>query len=173
MVCLLLARLHCAAVYRVDSDEPQHLHVVWGVANGQVQYRDIFDNHSPLFQLLCAPLFRALGDQPEILTLMRFAMIPLYLGCIACVYGIGASLFSRRCGVLAAALTAFAPRFFCTSIEFRPDTLWALAWLLALAALACLRRPVARWLGGGFLLGVAFSISMKSTVMALDLAGAG
>ncbi|MDD5350463.1 MAG: hypothetical protein PHQ12_09655, partial [Chthoniobacteraceae bacterium] len=54
-----------------------------------------------------------------------------------------------------------------------PDTLWALAWLLALAALACLRRPVARWLGGGFLLGVAFSISMKRTVMALDLAGAG
>ncbi|MEI8235379.1 MAG: glycosyltransferase family 39 protein [Verrucomicrobiota bacterium] len=170
---LILARLHCASVYRVDSDEPQHLHVVWGVANGLVQYRDIFDNHSPLFHLLCAPIFRALGDQAEILTRMRLAMIPLYLGCIGCVYGIGATLFSRRCGILAAVLAAFAPRFFCTSIEFRPDTLWALAWLLSLAALTCARRPVARWFAGGLLLGAAFSLSMKSTLMALDLAGAG
>lgn len=172
-LALILARLHCAAVYRVDSDEPQHLHVVWGVANGLVPYRDLFDNHSPLFQLLCAPLFRALGDQADILTRMRLAMIPLYLGCLGCIYFIGAKVFSRRCGLLAAALTAFAPRFFCTSIEFRPDTLWALVWLLALAALTCLRRPSARWLAGGFLLGVAFSISMKSALMALDLAGAG
>src|SRR6266516_6915354 len=32
--------------YRFDSDEPQHLHVIWGWARGFVQYRDLFDNRS-------------------------------------------------------------------------------------------------------------------------------
>ena len=169
----LAARVHCAAVYRVDSDEPQHLHVVWGVAKGLVQYRDIFDNHSPLFQLLSARLFRVLGERADIVVAMRMAMIPLYFGCIACVYFICTRLFSRQCGVLAALYTAVHPRFFCPSIEFRPDNLWAFSWLLALAALLCVRRPRARWFFGGLLLGACFSVSMKTTVMALDLAAAG
>ena len=63
-----------AFVYRVDSDEPQHLHVVWGWAHGLLQYRDIFDNHSPLFQMLCAPLFGALGEHTWIVVAMRLAM---------------------------------------------------------------------------------------------------
>ena len=29
--------------YRFDSDESQHLHVIWGWARGFVQYRDLFD----------------------------------------------------------------------------------------------------------------------------------
>jgi len=172
-ILFVAVRVHCAAVYRVDSDEPQHLHVVWGVAKGLVQYRDIFDNHSPLFQLLFAPLFRVLGERADIVEAMRMAMIPLYFGCLACVYLICARLFSRQCGVWAALFTAFYPRFFCTSIEFRPDNLWALAWLLLLAVLVCVRRPAIRWLASGLLLGIGFSISMKTTVMALDLAAAG
>ncbi len=58
---LIALRILYAFVYRVDSDEPQHLHVVWGWAHGMIQYRDFFDNHSPLFQMLCAPLMRRPG----------------------------------------------------------------------------------------------------------------
>ena len=68
-----------ALVYRVDSDEPQHLHVVWGWAHGMVQYRDMFDNHSPLFQMACAPLLRMLGEHAWIMVPMRLAMLPLYV----------------------------------------------------------------------------------------------
>ena len=35
--------------YRFDSDEQQHLHVTWGWTAGLMQYRDLFDNHAPLF----------------------------------------------------------------------------------------------------------------------------
>ncbi|MFP5248032.1 MAG: hypothetical protein ACLGH0_15160, partial [Thermoanaerobaculia bacterium] len=42
--------------YRFDSDEQQHLHVAWGWTAGLVQYRDLFDNHAPLFHILMAPL---------------------------------------------------------------------------------------------------------------------
>src|SRR5438105_15666549 len=50
---MLFLRILYAFYYHVDSDETQHLHVVWAWANGLVQYRDVFDNHPPLFQMLC------------------------------------------------------------------------------------------------------------------------
>jgi hypothetical protein len=37
-----------------DSDEPQHLHVIWSWTRGLIQYRDIFDNHMPLFHIMFA-----------------------------------------------------------------------------------------------------------------------
>ena len=42
--------------YRFDSDESQHMHVIWAWARGFVQYRDVFDNHMPLFQIMFAPM---------------------------------------------------------------------------------------------------------------------
>src|SRR5258707_1292890 len=50
--------------YRFDSDEPQHLHVAWGWTAGLLQYRDLFDNHAPLFHMLTAPLL-ALADERQ------------------------------------------------------------------------------------------------------------
>ena len=49
-------RVYCAFTLSMNSDEPQHLHVVWAWTQGLVPYRDVFDNHAPLFQLICAPL---------------------------------------------------------------------------------------------------------------------
>ncbi len=170
---LFAARIYCAWGYRVDSDEPQHLHVVWGVSHGLVQYRDLFDNHSPLFALLNAPLFRLVGQHADIVPLMRLGMIPFYFGCILCVYLVASRLFSPRCGAWAALITAFHPRFFTTSLEFRPDDLWAFCWLALLAVLVRVRRPGPRWAIAGLLLGTAFSLSMKTTLMTADLAVAG
>ncbi|MGZ5005932.1 MAG: hypothetical protein ACXV8H_10445, partial [Chthoniobacterales bacterium] len=65
--------------YRFDSDESQHLHVVWGWTRGFVQYRDLFDNHMPLFQLICAPVLGVMGEHARDLYWMRGLMLPLYL----------------------------------------------------------------------------------------------
>ena len=48
---LVLLALRCfyASNQPWDSDEPQHLHVVWAWANGMLPYKDVFDNHAPLF----------------------------------------------------------------------------------------------------------------------------
>jgi len=70
--------------FRVESDEPQHLHVVWGWARGMIQYRDFFDNHTPLFHMLCAPLVVLLGDRADLLVLMRLAMLPLWVLSVRC-----------------------------------------------------------------------------------------
>src|SRR5207244_3429338 len=74
---MLVLRIVYAFHFRFDTDEPQHMHVVWGWATGHMQYVEIFDNHGPIFHLLCVPLFRLLGERPDILIPMRLAMIPL------------------------------------------------------------------------------------------------
>ena len=166
----LILRLLYAWHFRVDSDEPQHLHVVWAWANGLLPYRDVFDNHAPLFQALNAPLFYLLGVRPDILLPMRLAMIPIFALTIGCVWKISATLFSRRTALWTALFTTFLPPFFLTSVEFRPDQLWTLEWLLTLTVLITNRATPGRAIVGGLLLGVAFSVSMKSSLMLVTLA---
>ena len=82
LVLILGLKIVYAHVFRVDSDEPQHLHVVWGWVHGLMPYRDVFDNHMPLFQLLCAPFLWAamklFGERPDIVVIMRIFMIPFF-----------------------------------------------------------------------------------------------
>src|SRR5262249_38375004 len=93
-------------LHPIDSDETGHLHVAWGWTRGLIQYRDLFDNHMPLFHLLSAPLVAMIGETPNILYWMRIAVLPF--GVIACwaVYQLGKSLFDRRTGAWAAIATA-------------------------------------------------------------------
>src|ERR1700746_3396400 len=103
---VLILRIVYATHYRIDSDEPQHLHVVWGWAQGMIPYRDYFDNHSPLFQVLCAPLFASLGTRADIIAPMRLAMIPLFAVSILLLRQIAGNLLSPRAGLWAAVLAA-------------------------------------------------------------------
>jgi len=174
---LLLALLVALKViylfaFRIDSDETQHLHVIWGWANGLLPYRDLFDNHSPLFQFLCSPLFRALGERADIVIPMRLAMIPLYFFSLWCTYRCGTILFSARSGIWAALLTGAYPIFFVKSSEFRTDDLWAPLWLLLMLAL--LQRPFktsSAFLAGAAL-GASFATSMKTSALLVALATA-
>lgn len=165
----LVFRILFAYHFRVDSDEPQHLHVVWAWTHGFLPYRDVFDNHTPVFQALSAPLFHLLGVRPDIVFPMRLAMIPLFALTIWCVWKITASIFPLRVALWTAVLVTFIPPFFLTSIEFRPDELWTMVWLLTLTVFLTGRATVARAFSVGFLLGLAFSVSMKTSLLAVSL----
>src|SRR5579871_6428223 len=104
-----LAVLRWCSVYshRWNTDEPQHLHVVWAWTVGLLQYRDIFDNHTPLFHMLNAPLLRWLGERADIVIQMRRAMIPLFAVSVWCVYRLGVVVYDRRIGWFAALLAGF------------------------------------------------------------------
>ena len=90
---MLVIRIVNILHYRFDSDEPQHLHVIWGWARGFIQYRDLFDNHMPLFHIMFAPIFGLIGDRATILYEMRFVLLPMYFVAAWCTYKIGATLF--------------------------------------------------------------------------------
>src|SRR3984893_3180031 len=159
--------------YSFDSDESQHLHVIWGWARGFVQYRDLFDNHMPLFHIMFAPIFGLIGDRPTILYWMRFILLPMYFVAAWATYQIGARLFSRRVGLWAVLLAGLYTGYHYSSFEFRTDNVWAPLWLLCLLVLIKGTMSVRRATVAGLLLGLCFGISMKSTLLLLSiLAGA-
>lgn len=154
---------------RFDADEPQHLHVIWGWAHGLVQYRDVFDNHMPLFHIALAPIVALIGERATILFWMRFILLPMY--CIAawCTYRIGTLLFSRRVGIWAVILVGIYPGYHFTSLEFRTDNVWAPLWLLCVTVLVSGILTIPRAAVAGLLLGLCFAVSMKSTLFLLSL----
>jgi len=172
---LLTAQLAMRTAYAlrqgIDTDEPQHLHVAWAWTRGLVPYRDVFDNHAPLFHLTMAPLVAALGERPDLLIAMRLAMLPLTALLLWSTYRIGRALSGARVGVWAAVLVGTMPTFLLTSIQFRADDLWALLWLAALAT--ALGGPPApgRALAAGLLIGATFATSMKTCLLFATLLG--
>src|SRR5437867_7169049 len=93
-----LAALRTAILfrYRIDSDETQHLHVVWAWRHGLLPYRDLFDNHMPLFHVLSLPLLLAAGERPEALIAGRLAMVPLFALIVVLMYRLAASCYEHR-----------------------------------------------------------------------------
>jgi hypothetical protein len=150
----------------INSDEPQHLHVVWGWTQGLVQYKDFFDNHMPLFHLLFVPVLSFFGERADILYLMRFVMFPFYILSLYFVYLIGSILYSKRIGAWAAVILCFSPRFFVKSLEFRSDCMWMAIWLLLLVVLLRGKINFKKAFFIGILLGLTFAISLKTVLLA-------
>jgi len=159
--------------HRADFDEPQHLHVVWGWTHGLVQYRDLFDNHAPLFHLAMAPAIGLLGERADLLILARWMMLPLVALSLWATYRIGEGLWSARVGLWAALLAGFVPSFLLTSTEFRTDILWMTGWLLSLAVLLRGALTPRRAACAGLLLGMTLATSLKTLVLIVALAMAG
>jgi hypothetical protein len=158
--------------FRIDSDEPQHLHVVWAWANGMLPYRDVFDNHTPVFQALCAPIFRLFGERGDIVLWMRLAIVPFFVLTLWCVKSIVASFADRRTAILSTWLAALFPPFFYSSIEFRPDQMWTAVWMATIAILVNGRATPKRAFAAGLMLGLSFAVSMKTSLMLAALGAA-
>ncbi len=151
--------------YRFNSDETQHAHVVWGWTRGLLQYRDLFDNHTPLFHMLWAPLLAALGESVPALFWLRFSMLPLYLAALALTFAIGRRLLSPRAALWGTVLTALLPPFFVKTLEFRTDVPWTLLWLAVLQVVTGGAIGPGRLLVAGLLAGAAAAVSLKSSLL--------
>jgi hypothetical protein len=135
------------------------------MAQGQLPYRDFFDNHMPLFQMACVPVVKALGEHGWIIIGLRFAMLVPYLICLWCVLRITQMLYPRALSPWAALAAAALPPFFYTSTEFRTDDAWAAIWLLSLVVALGGKFTPKRAFMFGVLLGVAMGISLKTVLM--------
>ena len=164
LVCLAL-RVTYIHRYRFDSDEPQHLHVVWEWLQGGVAYRDFFDNHVPLFHLLFAPILKWVGERADALVLMRLWQLPVFIASLWFTWRIALRLYSKRAAMWSAVLLGVYPYYFYPTIEFRPDNLWGLAWLAALLIGISGRLTIARSFCVGLVLGLDFAFSMKTSIL--------
>ncbi len=170
---LLVLRWYYVRSFLWNSDEPQHLHVVWAWANGLLPYRDVFDNHTPLFHLLSVPIFRFFGERPDIILQMRMAMIPLFALSLWCVYRIGAQIFSPTAGLWSAILLGLFPKYFFLMGQFRTDVLWTVFWLGTLTVLTGGTLTPRRCFFVGLLIGAAFAVSMKTVLLLIVILAAG
>jgi hypothetical protein len=169
LVAAFLLRIYYIYHFRYDSDEPQHLHTTWGWTQGKLQYRDFFDNHTPLFHMIFSPLVAALGERTNILDFMRLAMLPLWLVVLWCVGKIGAAVFSRRVGLWAVVLISLYTWWASCALEYRTDNLWTPLWLAAVATLVGGEFTRRRAFFGGLLLGLCFTASMKTALLVVSM----
>src|ERR1043165_7675928 len=168
-VLMILIKLANMTHYRFDSDESQHTHVIWAWARGFIQYRDVFDNHMPLLQIMFAPIYGLIGDRATVLYWLRFILLPMYFVGAWCTYRIGELLFSRRAGAWAVILAGLYSKYHFISLEFRTDNLWAPLWLLCVLTLISGSLTIPRALKAGLLLGFCFAVSMKSVLLLVAL----
>lgn len=162
LAIMALLRVASIFTYRFDSDESQHLHVVWGWTQGLLQYRDFFDNHTPLFHMACAPLLAAIGERVDALFLMRLAMLPLFAVTLWLTYVLARRLYGARVAWWSVILLGLAQPFFFTSIEFRTDDAWMALWTWGMVVLLGGRLGPARGLSTGLILGVSAAVSFKT-----------
>ena len=170
MTAAAILRIIAVFHYRIDSDEPQHLHMVWTWVSGLLPYRDVFDNHMPLFHILFAPLLRVVGERADALIAMRLAMLPLYAAMIAITFRIATRCYPRRVAIWSTVIAALFPLFLLCSVEFRTDNLWTVFWLGSVAILVSAPLTTSRVAMSGFLLGLAAAVSAKTTLLLLSIA---
>ncbi|NUO74291.1 MAG: hypothetical protein HOQ10_16475 [Frateuria sp.] len=161
-LALLAMRVLWLGAYPLDSDEPQHAHVAWSIAQGHVPYRDVFDNHGPLFALLYAPLMHALGERADILWWLRLAVVPWYGLAVFATWRVARSLYRPAVADAAVLLGALMQVFFLKTGQFRTDDAWAALWLGSLALALSRGRSAGHWLLAGLGVGAALSISQKT-----------
>jgi hypothetical protein len=153
----------------IGSDEPQHAHVAWAWVHGLVQYRDIFDNHTPLFHLLSAPLVALIGERPDILALLRCSVIGLNLVTLFLTQRLCTSLFSAQAGRWAVIGLAFFPPLYIDGGEFRTDVLWTTLWVAWIALVTSKVSLNKKCFWGGLLLAACFGVSLKSVLLLLTV----
>jgi hypothetical protein len=170
LAALVAMRTVAACRYRFNTDETQHLHVVWGWAHGMIQYRDVYDNHPPLFHMLMAPIFRLFPERADIVVPMRLFMLPFYVASLAAVYRIARALYSSGTAIWLALIAGALPAFFFPGTEFRPDDLYAALWLWALVAAVEGEFSNTRAAVMGLLIGTCIGITMKTALPVFSLA---
>jgi hypothetical protein len=158
----LAVRGWLTSAHRIDSDEPQHLHVAWAAAHGFLQYRDTFDNHLPLLHAMFAPVMALMPETSDVFLLMRLAIAPFAIASAWLLYEFARPVWGERVAITAALLFSVIPPWLPKSVEFRNDTLWIFFWLLALVLITRNKHLL-----GGLALGLSLLASIKALPLLL------
>ncbi|MFH1811577.1 MAG: hypothetical protein ABIJ09_22750 [Pseudomonadota bacterium] len=161
----------------LNSDELEHLHVAWSIAQGEVMYRDFFEHHGPLYGHLLAPLAQALPEARTLILSVRALSLVLLLLSLGLVYRLGVGMsglegpWARASAWLAVALLlqeSFVARM---AMEARPDVIM---WPLALSSVLLLIRAAdrQRWplmLAAGALMGGALLATPRALFLGIGV----
>ncbi len=152
-----------------ENDELQHLHVVWSWTRGLTQYKDIFDNHTPLYHLLTAGLVSLLGlkASPSFVTEARLLSLPVFAATLAIAYRLLKNAFSLEAeeALAAACLLGLVSPFL--ALAARPEPLWLFFFFLSLLVLSRKELGLKEGLYAGLINGAGAVVSLKTLVLLL------
>lgn len=128
----LLIRGYLLANMWLGTDETQHLHATWAVTQGQLPYRDFWENHTPLLYYCLSPLMLLLDEGVEIIFIARGIMFLLTLGILYTTYKIAKTCYGTQVAILSVLLLTYMVIFTVTTIKTRPDIPLTLLELVSL-----------------------------------------
>lgn len=148
----------------IDIDEFQHLHSAWMVSQHYVLYRDVWENHPPLFYYLLLPLFRYCREGPGLVLTARVITSFAGLGILVLTYVLARIDHDKPTSFLAVIVLSFMVIFAEKSIEVRPDPFLIILWLTSLwiSIRAFSNGQRFGFFAAGLLLGIAFLFSQKA-----------
>lgn len=165
LLLLLVLRLAWLNAYTLNSDEAQHAHVAWAWTLDLLLYRDVFDNHGPLFGWLHSPLLKLLDGRADVLTWLRLAMQFWYVVALGATGWMARRLYGGRVALVVVLVAGLFPRFFIVTGQFRTDDMWMALWLAGLAFVVAVPPRAWRFFMVGLLVGAALSVSQKTLVL--------
>ncbi|MCC6159082.1 MAG: glycosyltransferase family 39 protein [Deltaproteobacteria bacterium] len=159
---------------RFNVDEFENIQMLWLFDRGVIPYRDYLHSHTPLFNLLIWPVYRAVGAAPEVLGAVRVAILPVVLATVALVWVTARRVAGRLAALVATTLFVSSPWAVQSLGEARPDTftlplVFVAAWLVFRAADDPSWKP-ARFFGAGAILGISTLFTLKNGLYALIVA---
>ena len=178
-------------LYGYEVDELMHLHTAWCIGQGQLPYRDFYDNHLPVWHYLIAPFVASLhhANFGVLLGCRLFALAILLLG-LCLFYRLTKRIMIAAAPWSVGAYLLIHP-FGTTGFELRPD--WTALVCLLGAILLLLksleagatgsdevsiedragrtidRQSVALSFGGGLLGGLSVGMTQKSAFLLLGI----
>jgi hypothetical protein len=171
-IVIFLALIYVRFVFRapVDHDEVEHMHVAFKILNGQAPYRDFYQNHWPVFWLLCMPFVKAFPFSTNAILAVRGMNLLMLAGCW--LLGLGL-LRSIRGGLTWFSLAIYSYIMIILAYEMdwhlmRPDPLMVLFSTAGLFFIP-VKGPLSyrRALLLGLLFGLSVSVSIKMIPMML------
>lgn len=154
--------------YPIASDEIEHVHAGWLVAQGHVPYRDFFEHHHPLLWFVIAGLLPFLPESSVALIVIRAAFLAGAVLLLAVTWSLAwHATRSPRIAWLSVVLLLSSATFLTTAVRVRPDPpmtlLGTLAVLLALRGFTDRRRV---WcVGAGVAAGLAVLVLQKALLL--------
>jgi 4-amino-4-deoxy-L-arabinose transferase-like glycosyltransferase len=163
--CLIIIALSLSRYF--FQDELEHIHASWYILQGKIPYSDFFENHNPAFWFLIAPLIHVIGENAEVLFVIRGISFLFLMGLTLTVRAIsreaGASVRESN---YAALLVLSCSILVNKGLEIRPDGPQVFFGLLScLYFFRHLRtRNPRHMLIAGFLVGISFIILQKIVI---------
>lgn len=174
VLCVLFIAAHTwnAFTREITQDEVQMMSAAWHVTQGEQLYTQIWDNHGPLITWLLAGLIKLVTPESHaVFYLARFLMF-LCLAATAWLVWVWARrqptqfdsrLFAPLVLLFFLAMPVLAER----GQEIRADVPFHLVWVAALVLWmrAWARRSLLWFLIAGLVLGIGFSLSLKTLML--------